>query len=260
MSDLEKLLQQVKELASQIENLELSEFTFKQWESAEFTRKYRVWSLDHQCFGYVPQLKDVTQEARYYFTHDDHQVCFHTEDEIRCYPLKDLIDTKHFIITTATDYLDTNKHRIYEGDLLIDKSVFDDSDDLFQVVYSLEDGRFCLYRGGVCVSDFNRNYPTNFKIYTNIFEIGKIMSRGVANFLLSNLTTKVEYYLPVLTFDEAVKIRDSLLPFLSPTSKDCNWEVNVNYLNFTLLVKPSYKYLTKLPDYVSDLIQNARGV
>ena len=260
MSDLEKLLQQVKELANQIENLELSEFTFKQWELAQFTKKYRVWSLDYQCFGYVPQLKDITQEARYYFTHDDHQVCFHTEDEIRCYSLKDLIDTKHFIITTATDYLDRNNHRIYEGDFLLDKSVFDDSLDLFQVVYSLEDGRFCLYRDGVCVSDFNRIYLTNFEIYSNIFEIGQIMSGGVASFLLSNLTTKVEFYLPILTFDEVVRIRDSLLPFLSTTSQDCNWEVNVNYLDFTLLIKPSYKYLTKLPDCIRDLIQNARGV
>jgi hypothetical protein len=86
------------------------------------------------------------------------------------------------------------------------------------------------------------------------------MSGGVASFLLSNLTTKVEFYLPILTFVEAVKIRDSLLPFLSTTNQGCNWEVNVNYLNFTLLVKPSYKYLTKLPDHVRDLIQNARGV
>jgi len=258
MTDLEKLLQQVKELENQINNLELSEFTFKRWELDHFTKKYRVWSLVHQCFGYVPQLKDVTQEARYYFTHDDHQVCFHTEDKIRCYPLKDLIDTKHFIITTATDYLDRNNHRIYEGDLLIDKSVLDDSPDLFQVVH-LED-KFCLYRDGICVSDFNRIYPTNFEIYTNIFEIGKIMSGGNANFLLSNLTTKVEFYLPILTFDEAVKIRDSLLPFLSDSSKNCNWEVNVNYLDFTLLVNPSHKYLTKLSDYVKDLIHNARGV
>ena len=258
MTDLEKLMQQVKELENQINKLELNEFTFKQWELAQSSKKYRVWSLDYQCFGYVPQLKDITQEARYYFTHNDHQVCFHTEDEIRCYSLKDLIDTKHFIVTTATDYLDRNNHRIYEGDFLIDKSVFDDSPDLFQVVH-LED-KFCLYRDGICVSDFNRIYPTNFEIYTNIFEIGKIMSGGVASFLLSNLTTKVEFYLPILTFDEVVKIRDSLLPFLSPTSKDCNWEVNVNYLNFTLLVRPSYKYLTKLSDHVRDLIRNARGV
>jgi len=236
----------------------MSNSLFKDWETNRFKKYYRVWSTWFGQFGYIPKPEKLTQEQRSFFSSDDTLIYFRvSDDEVATYTLDELVSSKQFIITAATGHLDKCQRSIYEGDILVDVTVKDDSPDTFQVMYSRGQDCFCLYRYGACVYSWNHIPRDKFEVRGNIFEIQKLFPNGNASVSLVNLKTDVRYYLPRLTYEGAEKIRDYVLSHVN--YENGNWGINIDYMGFKLLTELWPAYLSKLPEDLIAKIEEARG-
>jgi len=239
----------------------MSNTLFKDWEANRFMKTYRVWSLRHKQFGRVPGSSGLTQYSRYEFTHSDTNICFQKSNgEIECYTPDELISTQPqtFIVMANTSFRDKNQNPVYEGDILIDTSIEDDSPDAFQVIYLGQD-RFNLYNRSTMPRSLN--YSVNLKNYEvrgNIYEIQKIFPGGVAQVSLENRKTKVSFHFPRLTYEEAEKIRDDIIPLMR-FGEGGTWEIRISYLDFSLIHEDWGTYLISLPESLITKIEEAQG-
>jgi len=236
----------------------MSNSLFRDWEVTRFKKYYRAWSIWFEQFGYIPKPEKLTQEQRSFFSSDDTLIYFRTSnDGVATYTLDELVSSKQFIITAATGHLDKCQRPIYEGDILVDVTVKDDSPDTFQVMLSRGQDCFCLYELGACVYSWNHIPRDKFEVRGNIFEIQKLFPNGNASVSLVNLKTDVRYYLPRLTYEGAEKIRDYVLPHVN--YEKGNWSINIDYMGFKLLTELWPAYLSKLPEDLIAKIEEARG-